>query len=101
MSDRTNRIKNSLSYIISHMSTKEKIIWIMQFVFAAAILVTAILGLCNTVPISLTNTIDLVLLVLLFILCGIKFVPERIVYAIIYFILAALMCAILIAGFFI
>lgn len=101
MSDHTNPTKNRLSYIISHLSVKEKIIWVLQMLFAAAILVTAILGLRDIVPIRLTNTIDLVLLVLLFIICGIKFIPERIVYAVIYFILSALMCAILIAGFFI
>lgn len=101
MSDHTNSTKNRLSYIFSHLSVKEKIIWVLQMLFAVAILVTAILGLRGIVPIGLTNTIDLILLLLLFIICGIKFIPERIVYAIIYFILAALMCAILIAGFFI
>lgn len=101
MSDRTNHVKNSISYIISHLSTKEKIIWVLQLLFAVAILVTAILGLREIVPIDLTNTIDLVLLVLLFILCGIKYIPNRIVYAVIYFILAAFMCAVLVAGFFI
>ncbi|MCM1246127.1 MAG: hypothetical protein NC293_10855 [Roseburia sp.] len=101
MNDHTNSTKNRLSYIISHLSVKEKIIWVLQVLFAAAILITAILGLRNIVPIDLTNTIDLVLLLLLFIICGIKFVPERIVYAVIYFVFAALMGAILIAGSFI
>lgn len=100
MSNDSN-FKNSLLYVINKMSVRDRIIWVLQLVFPVAILVLAILGLNDILPIHITNTIDLVLISLLFIICGVKFFPERKVYAIIYFVLAVLMCGVLIASFFI
>lgn len=100
MSNNSN-FKNSLLYIINKMSVRDRIIWVLQSVFPVAILILAILGLNDILPIHITNTIDLVLISLLFIICGVKFFPERKVYSIIYFVLAVLMCGILIASFFI
>lgn len=101
MGNETSKTKNSFLYILNHMTLKDKIIWVLQVIFPAAILVVAILGLNNVFPIRTTNMIDLVLLMLMFIICGIKLLPERMVYAVIYFVLSALMCGILIASFFI
>lgn len=101
MNDNVNSTKNKLSYIMNRLTRKEKIIWVLQMTFTITILVLAVLGLKGILSIYLTNTIDLILLILLFIICGVRLVPERIVYAIIYFVLAALMCGILIASFFI
>ena len=101
MNDNVNSTKNKLSYIMNRLTRKEKIIWLLQMTFTITILVLAVLGLKGILSIYLTNTIDLILLILLFIIGGVRLVPERIVYAIIYFVLAVLMCGILIASFFI
>ncbi len=101
MNDNVNSTKNKLSYIMNRLTRKEKIIWVLQMTFTITILVLAVLGLKGILSIYLTNTIDLILLILLFIIGGVRLVPERIVYAIIYFVLAALMCGILITSFFI
>lgn len=101
MNDNVNSTKNKLSYIMNRLTRKEKIIWVLQMTFTITILVLAVLGLKGILSIYLTNTIDLILLILLFIIGGVRLVPERIVYAIIYFVLAVLMCGILIASFFI
>lgn len=93
--------KNKIQYIIHQLSQKEKIIWVLQMVITITILVLAILGLNDILPITLTNMIDVILLIFLFLICGIRLIPERIVYAVIYFVVAALMCAILVASFFI
>lgn len=100
MSNNSN-FKNSLSYVINKMSVREKVIWVLQAIFPIMILIFAILGLNDILSIHITNTVDLVLISILFIICGIKFFPERKVYAVIYFVLAVLMCAILAASFFI
>lgn len=101
MNDNVNSTKNKLSYVMNRLTRKEKIIWVLQMTFTITILVLAVLGLKGILSIYLTNTIDLILLILLFIIGGVRLVPERIVYAIIYFVLAVLMCGILIASFFI
>ena len=101
MNDNVNSTKNKLSYIMNRLTRKEKIIWLLQMTFTITILVLAVLGLKGILSIYLTNTIDLILLILLFIIGGVRLVTERIVYAIIYFVLAVLMCGILIASFFI
>ncbi len=98
---KTSSTKNKIMYIINRLSRKEKIIWVIQMVITISILVLAVLGLNDVFSIYLTNTIDLILLILLFLISGIRLVPDRMVYAIIYFVLAALMCSILIASFFI
>lgn len=106
MSSETNlnnkpNFKNSLLYTIHKLSWKDKILWLLQVVIPITILITAILGLNGILPIETTNIVDLLLLTFLFILCGFKFIRERKLYAIVYFILAALLCSILIANFYI
>ena len=90
-----NTFKNSVGYFIQRHSVKECIILILQI----SITIT-ILGLDNILPITTTNTVDLVLLALLCIICGIRFVPNRMVYAVIYFVVAAVICCVFIASFF-
>ncbi len=93
--------KNSLSYTINQLSTSDKVYWILQTVLSFAILVIAFLGIKGIMSFRSSNIINLSLLTLLFVICGTRFVRNRIVYAIIYFVLAALMGGILIASFFI
>ncbi len=93
--------KERLTYIYDHLTMKERVIWVLQLILSIAILIIAVLGLKNVYPIYTTNVIDLVLLICLFVVCGVKFLPERVIYAIIYFILALAMGAILVASFFI
>lgn len=99
--DNRPNFKNSFLYTIHRLSFKEKLLWILQIVIPITILTTAILGLNGILPIAITNIADLLLLTFLFILCGFKFLRERMLYAVIYFVLAALLCSILIASFFI
>lgn len=99
--DNRPNFKNSLLYTIHRLSFKEKLLWILQIVIPITILITAILGLNDILPITITNIADLLLLTFLFILCGFKFLRERMLYAVVYFVLAALLCSILIASFFI
>ncbi len=98
--DHTN-LKNDISAVFQHMTKKERLIWVIQAVLSIVIIVIAILGINDICSITTTNTIDLILLMLLFVICSIRFIPGRIVYAVIYLIAAALMGAILIASFFI
>lgn len=100
-SENKPNFKNSLLYTVHKMSWKDKVLWILQIIIPITILVTAVLGLKGILPITTTNTIDLLLLSFLFILCGFKFIRERMLYAVVYFVLAALLCSILIASFFI
>ncbi|MCI9538086.1 MAG: hypothetical protein HFG35_07325 [Eubacterium sp.] len=95
-----NTFKNSVGYFIQKHSIKECIILILQISITITILTLAVLGLDNILPITTTNTVDLVLLALLCIICGIRFIPNRIVYAVIYFVVAAVICGVFIASFF-
>lgn len=99
MDKKTERVKNILLHEVKQLTVKEKIIWILQVLFPIAIIITAVLGLTDIVSIQMSNTIDLILLMLLFIICGVKLLPKRIMYAIIYFVVAALMCAIMVTSF--
>ncbi len=95
-----NTFKNSVGYFTQRHSVKECIILILQISITITILALAVLGLENILPINITNTIDLVLLALLCIICGIRFVPNRMVYAVIYFVVAAVITCVFIASFF-
>ncbi len=95
-----NTFKNSVGYFIQRHSVKECVILILQISITITILALAVLGLDNILPITTTNTVDLVLLALLCIICGIRFVPNRMVYAVIYFVVAAVICCVFIASFF-
>ncbi len=95
-----NTFKNSVEYFVQRHSVKECIILILQISITITILALAVLGLDNILPITITNTVDLVLLALLCIICGIRFVPNRMVYAVIYFVVAAVICCVFIASFF-
>lgn len=100
MEDNTDRVKDALLHEVKQLTAKERIIWVLQVLFPIAIIITAILGLTDIVSIHKTYIIDLILLMLLFIICGVKLLPKRTMYAIIYFVVATLLCGILIAGFF-
>ena len=95
-----NTFKNSVGYFIQRHSVKECVILILQISITITILALAVLGLDNILPITTSNTVDLVLLALLCIICGIRFVPNRMVYAVIYFVVAAVICCVFIASFF-
>ena len=95
-----NTFKNSVGYFIQRHSVKECIILILQISITITIRALAVLGLDNILPITTTTTVDLVLLALLCIICGIRFVPDRMVYAVIYFVVAAVICCVFIASFF-
>lgn len=99
MNTQGNNFKNSLLYIINKMTLKEKIIWVIQMILTVVILVLAILGMNNVISIQAVIPIDSILLTLLFIACGIRTIPERVIYAILYFICALAMCGIFIASF--
>ncbi len=99
--DKKTCFKERVVYIYEHLSRKERVIWLLQLILSIAVLVIAMIGIKGIYPIYTTNAIDLVLLSCLFIVSGVKFIPDRVIYASIYFILALMMGAILIASFFI
>lgn len=95
-----NTSKNNVGYFIKEHSVKDCIILILQVCITITILTLAVLGLDNILPITTTNTVDMVLLALLCIICGIRFLPNRMVYAVIYFVVAAVICCVFAASFF-
>nr|MBP3599235.1 hypothetical protein [Eubacterium sp.] len=99
--EKNANFKERLVYVYNHLTVKERVVWVLQMILTIVVLVIAMLGIKGVYPIYMTNVIDLVLLMCLFVVSGIKFVPERIIYAIIYFVLALVMGAILVASFFI
>lgn len=85
----------------SQFSIKRHWITIIQVILSIAILVFAALGLTDSFPLVITNIIDLILITILLIICGVRFLPDRTVYAIIYFVSAGVSFSILVASFFI
>ncbi len=84
-----------------NLTIKEKIVWILQFVLSFVILGIAGLGVKGVFSLYYSNIVAWALLICLFIVSGIKFVPNRLIYASIYFVLALMTGAILAASFFI
>ncbi len=95
------KFMTTLKKLASDMSVKDRVLWILQSVISCAILIIAILGLIKVMSISISNSIDMVLLFFLFIICGLKYIPGRFLYATINFIIALLICGIYVASFFI
>jgi len=63
------------------------------------IVVFAFMGLNDIIPIFTTNTVDLVLLAVLFVVSGVRLFPEKKLCTYIYFGVALLMLGILAVGF--
>ena len=76
----------------------QKILCFLQVILSAVIVVFAFMGLNDIIPIVTTNTADLILLAVLFVISGIRLFPERKLYTYIYFGVAALMLVILAVG---
>ena len=76
----------------------QKILCFLQVILSAVILVFAFMGLNDVIPIVTTNTADLILLAILFVISGIRLFPERKLYTYIYFGVAVLMLVILAVG---
>ncbi len=92
-------LKDSLRYAFKQMAPRERFTWILQCVLFVVIVIFALLGVYTAMPIDITNTIDMILLILLLLISGFRLTPKRLVYAIVYYTLAFLTFVILIASF--
>ena len=92
-------IKERVSEWLNTTALWQKILCFLQIILSAVIVVFAFMGLNDIIPIFTTNTVDLVLLAVLFVVSGVRLFPEKKLCTYIYFGVALLMLGILAVGF--
>lgn len=98
MDEKETEIKERVYEWMNTTALWQKILCFLQIILSAVILVFAFMGLNDMIPIFTTNTIDLALLAVLFVISGIRLFPEKKLYTYIYFGVAVLMLVILAVG---
>ncbi len=99
MDEKETEIKERVYEWMNTTALWQKILCFLQIILSVVILVFAFMGLNDIIPIFTTNTIDLALLAVLFVISGIRLFPEKKLYTYIYVGVAALMLVILAVGF--
>ena len=95
MDRKETEIKERVSEWLNTTALWQKILCFLQIILSAVIVVFAFMGLNDIIPIFTTNTVDLVLLAVLFVVSGVRLFPEKKLCTYIYFGVALLMLGIL------
>ena len=96
--DEQKEIKESVQEWIKDTALCQRVLRFLQISLSAVIIIFAFMGLSDIMSIFTTNTVDLALLAVLFVISGIRFFPEKKLFTFIYFGVAILMIVILIVG---
>lgn len=99
MDRKETEIKERVYEWLNTTALWQKILCFLQIILSAVIIVFAFMGLNDIIPIFTTNTVDLVLLAVLFVISGVRLFPEKKLCTYIYFGVAVLMLGILAVGF--
>ena len=98
MDEKETEIKERVHQWMQTTALWQKIHCFLQIILSAVFIIFAFMGLNVIIPIVTTNTVDLVLLAVVFVISGIRLFPEKKLYTYIYFGVAVLMLGILAVG---
>ena len=98
MDEKETEIKERVHQWMQTTALWQKILSFLQIILSAVIIIFAFMGLNDIIPIVTTNTVDLVLLAVFFVISGIRLFPEKNQSSYIYFGLFFLMLVILAVG---